>query len=63
LKRDPCDFLKLVNQKRQKTKSMKAHKKKISCTASIHVGIAIAHFSSCSYEPPAVKSMEEKTGS
>jgi len=39
---------------------MKAHKKKISCTASIHVVIVIAHFCSGSYEPAFVKSIGEK---
>jgi len=36
---------------------MKAHKKKISCTASIHTVNAIAHFASGSYEPAVVKSI------
>jgi len=39
---------------------MKAHKKKISCTASIQVVSAIARFYSGSYEPAVVKRMGEK---
>jgi hypothetical protein len=37
---------------------MKAHKKKISCTASIHVVNTPVHLISGSYEPAVVKSNE-----